>query len=141
MIPHEQQQICMAPVQADDPVLNISLYFRSVLVKHFYVSNRKGARLYYGSNVPDMTQLFEPSHLANITLPFKYDAQVLFGPNFLQQVKVTTPAVYTKCTGYFYLCKSFFALLASRNRDFVFWEFLLKFVYFQLHTSGLHIFT
>nr|CAB3256864.1 interferon regulatory factor 6-like [Phallusia mammillata] len=68
--------------------LRLSLRFRNEEVFQHFVTNTYGCRLYFGDNIPDITQLVEPEHLSSITRPFRYQPEQLFGPDCLEQVRL-----------------------------------------------------
>lgn len=71
--------------------LQLSLRFRNTEVFQHAVTNGYGCRLYFGDNIPDISQLVEPEHMSNITRPFRYQPEQLFGPDYLEQVSVSWP--------------------------------------------------
>lgn len=88
---HQFQYVDPVPLPPDNgpPELEIQVRFRQedALVKT--VTNKLGCRVYFGKNIPDLSQLLEKEHLENLMSKFRFDKEWYYGPESLQQVQVT----------------------------------------------------
>ncbi len=56
------------------------------------VTNESGFRLYFGNNVHNFSSLLDPNHLRQLIRRCKTEQQKLFGPDQLQQIRVSRSA-------------------------------------------------
>ena len=75
----------------EDPnALEVKVCYRQEDASRCYVTNRGGCRLYFGKNIPDLSQLLEKEHMEHIMKMFRYEKDYYFGPESWQQIEVST---------------------------------------------------
>jgi len=73
----------------EDPnALEVKVCFRQENASRCYVTNRGGCRLYFGTNIPDLSRLLEKEHMEHIMKMFRYEKDYLYGPESWQQIQV-----------------------------------------------------
>ena len=73
----------------DSTALEVKVCFRKEDASRCYVSNNGGCRLYFGKNVPEMSQMLEKKHMEHIMKMFRYEKQDYFGPDSWEQIQVS----------------------------------------------------
>ena len=72
----------------DASALEVKVCFRQEDASRCYVSDSGGCRLYFGQNIPDISQLLQKEYLDGIMKMFRYERHHYFGPESWQQIQV-----------------------------------------------------
>ena len=77
------------PVMDKPPELTINVRFRQEDAPSIKVYNPIGCRVFFGKNVPDLSQLLEKEHLENLMKRFRKHKDDYFGNENFEQIQVS----------------------------------------------------
>ena len=73
----------------EQPELEIKVGYRKDDAIRYYVTNKNGCRVFFGKNIPNLSQLLEKEHLDTIMKRFRFKQEYYYGPETLQQIHVS----------------------------------------------------
>ena len=78
----------LTSLPTEEPQLEVKVQFRQDEALRCFVTNQCGCRVFFGQNVLNLSQFLDSQHLNTILSKFRYEKDVYFGPESVQQIEV-----------------------------------------------------